>query len=193
MSSVGFMANFNRGRRQNDLLIHDRKVRSARAVADEQNWVREEAVHARSEAELAELQLVVASLVRLLRKETVMADAKNVFDTYLRQTTSAERGTLASLRQELQVAPDKSTQMFAHIAELRLVVASMLRMLVDKDVVTAEQLQAIADEIDALDGQVDGKLDGKVGVDGTVAVSPPKVKSAIEQIADAVDERSDNA
>ena len=50
----------------------------------------------------------------------------------------------------------------AENAELKLYLAALVRLLVAKGVVSADELRQVVEAVDAEDGQADGRLDGKV-------------------------------
>ena len=54
------------------------------------------------------------------------------------------------------------------IDELRLLVATLMRLLLEKQTVTELDLKRVAMEIDILDGKADGALHGQVEVDGEI-------------------------
>ncbi|MCF7958224.1 MAG: hypothetical protein K9M57_07245 [Phycisphaerae bacterium] len=46
--------------------------------------------------------------------------------------------------------------------ELKLYLASLVRLLRAKDIITAQELTAMVDQVDASDGKADGKYDGSL-------------------------------
>jgi hypothetical protein len=57
---------------------------------------------------------------------------------------------------------DRVDELEAENGELRLYMVAIIRLLVNKDVISREQLQKVADMIDLSDGESDGKFDGKI-------------------------------
>ncbi len=83
---------------------------------------------------------------------------------------SDQRAEIDRLRSEIRrnrpAAPDASGQireLEAENEELRLYLAAIVRILVSKRVVTADELKQVVDAIDAEDGSVDGKYSGEIG------------------------------
>ncbi len=166
-----WIRNYMQHRGKTDALARNWKRRAAGAADTQRRDAHQTALCEQVRGELSELQLIAAAMLRLLRSQSIipkpttetdpMTETANIFDRYLTDHTRRMDFAGAGSSADLDVAPEQGMQLLTDVAELRLVVASMLRMLVDRSVVSAEQLQAIAVEIDALDGQVDGKLDGK--------------------------------
>ena len=51
-----------------------------------------------------------------------------------------------------------------------------------------EKVKGFVDEIDALDGTIDGKFTGQIAPDGTIAVPPPKEPDAFDDLIDGADQ-----
>ena len=77
------------------------------------------------------------------------------------------------------------------IAELKLVVATMLNHMIHKGMLNDEELTKYSEVIDALDGKVDGMFHGTVEPDGTLMPDKPKPRSDLDDLADAVSEAGD--
>ena len=82
---------------------------------------------------------------------------------------SDQRSEIERLRNEIRrnrsAAPDPSRQLQelqAENEELRLYLAAIVRILVSKRVVTADELKQVVDAVDAQDGSVDGKYIGEI-------------------------------
>ena len=86
-----------------------------------------------------------------------------------------DQGQVAILRDEVE--------------ELKLVVAALLNTLVSKGVVSDAQLLEEAMTIDEMDGRADGKLHGTVEADGTVTPAPLPERTALDDLADATEDR----
>ena len=76
---------------------------------------------------------------------------------------------IGSLKQRLSAAvrKDMTQDEFLHDlrrenAELKLYLASVIRMLVSKGMITEEELSAVVDAVDAEDGRLDGRYEGTV-------------------------------
>jgi len=59
-------------------------------------------------------------------------------------------------------------QLEAENAELRLYLATVIRLLISKMVITPEEFQELSAGIDGMDGVVDGRFDGQITSDGSV-------------------------
>lgn len=59
-------------------------------------------------------------------------------------------------------------ELHAENAELRLYLATIVSLLIFKEVITSEEFEKIGKAIDALDGVVDGRFDGEIGPDGKI-------------------------
>lgn len=102
-----------------------------------------------------------------------------------------------ALRNKLAELADQETgddvdAFFDELAEVKLVLACVVNVVLAKGLVSEEELIAAADEIDLLDGKADGKLNGKVAPDGTITPEPERPKKppgAIDDLADAVDKK----
>ena len=116
-----------------------------------------------------------------------MPTTADIFNKYLDDPTGAHLTQAKGRYQgnDFQVAEDASAALLEQLSEMRLVVASMLKMLVDSGTLTREQLAKMADELDALDGSADGKLTGRLGPDGTIAIERPAPPDALDQLAKA--------
>ncbi|HUS48479.1 MAG TPA: hypothetical protein VNA25_02760 [Phycisphaerae bacterium] len=84
--------------------------------------------------------------------------------------------------------PDEVELLQADVDQMKLTLACVLNVLLDKKMVSEEELLARAEEIDALDGKVDGKLRGQVKPDGAIAVEPREDSEELDRLADALDE-----
>ena len=72
----------------------------------------------------------------------------------------------SEIRQSRSASPDQSRQLEelqADNEELRLYLAAVVRILVSRGVVTAEEIKQLVEAIDAQDGSVDGKYSGDIG------------------------------
>lgn len=74
-----------------------------------------------------------------------------------RAAQEAAAATSAEARQA--AAEDRIADLEDDVARLTLVTMTMMEMLVRKGIATREELSALVAEIDALDGELDGKLD----------------------------------
>ena len=186
---AGWMANYCRGRERLQSVVNDWRSRArGRAHADrEAAW--EAALLGRVGREMAELRLTIATMLRLLQQVGIdpakeyrdMPDRLNVFDKYLAATDDQGDG--------FAIAAEAPDEMLAELGELRLVVASMIRMLLDRGVLTADQLKQMAEILDAMDGQADGKLNGHLGADGRIHVDPPAEPDALDELSQAVEDQ----
>ena len=57
----------------------------------------------------------------------------------------------------------KITTLINENAELKLYLASLIRLLRTKDIITAKELTAMVNQVDESDGSADGKYDGPIG------------------------------
>lgn len=83
---------------------------------------------------------------------------------------SDQKAEIDRLRREIRdsrsAAPDPGRQLQelqADNEELRLYLAAVVRILVSRGVVTADEIRQIVEAIDAQDGCVDGKYSGEIG------------------------------
>lgn len=193
---AGFMANYCRGRARLEQVASRWHGRADRKAAAYHLQLSADAVYGDAEAQIAELRLCIASLLRLLRasgalpktltaETPAMTESQKLFDRYLE---GVDVPLLASPG-DLPVGEEQAESLFGDIGELRLVLASMLKMLVDGAVLSRDDLERMADEIDALDGTVDGKFTGHVAADGTIAVPPPKEPDAFDDLIDGAEEQ----
>jgi len=72
------------------------------------------------------------------------------------------------------------------LAEVKLVVATMLNHMICKGVLNDEDLSKYSEVIDALDGKVDGMFHGSVEPDGMLTPEKPKPRTDLDDLADAV-------
>jgi predicted phage tail protein len=84
-----------------------------------------------------------------------------------KEAMSAQRTQIEDLRDELakarrQGAEADTAQLQAEVDELRLYVAALTRVLVSRDIVSKEELQRIAYEIDQSDGDADNRFKGQI-------------------------------
>ncbi len=82
---------------------------------------------------------------------------------------SDQRAEIDQLRNELRTArvagpagPGPIRQLQQENDELRLYIAALVRILVNKRVVTAEELREVVEAIDAEDGTPDGRYEGRL-------------------------------
>ena len=75
------------------------------------------------------------------------------------------------------------------VAELKLVVATLVRATLAKGLVGEAELLEHAEVIDRLDGSADGKLRGRVESDGTVTPEAPRPRTKLDDLADAASDR----
>ncbi|HOD79932.1 MAG: hypothetical protein BWX88_02783 [Planctomycetes bacterium ADurb.Bin126] len=98
-----------------------------------------------------------------------------------------ERVSEARDRDDEAVVDDLSREaLVRQIDELRLVVAAMLRVLLDSGTVVPAALEKAAEEIDLLDGVADGRLRGQVEADGHVTAQP-RQHTPLDDLAEAVE------
>jgi regulator of replication initiation timing len=71
---------------------------------------------------------------------------------------------LHKVRQERDGQKDVLKELADENAELKLYMASLIRLLISKDVITTEEFARFVNIIDAEDGRVDGKLSGDMKV-----------------------------
>jgi len=90
---------------------------------------------------------------------------------------------------DFEIGKDDMEALLDDIAELKLVVASLLNLLVTKGVLTEQALLEYARTIDRLDGREDGKLHGRVEPDGTITPEGPPERTDLDDLADAVEGR----
>ena len=76
---------------------------------------------------------------------------------------------LASLKREIRgafhkdMSQDKKIDtLISENAELKLYLASLIRLLVTKDIVSPEELTAVVAKVDAEDGSADGQYNGEI-------------------------------
>jgi hypothetical protein len=73
------------------------------------------------------------------------------------------RDKVADVVQRISRISDENHRLLAaDNAETNLYLAAVVRLLVDKGVVSREELRSIVAEVDLLDGQADGKFVGKI-------------------------------
>ena len=72
------------------------------------------------------------------------------------------------------------------IAELKLVVATMMKLLVHNDVLKIEDMIRVADAIDELDGELDGKLNARLTPKGTLKPEKKPKSTNLDQLSDTV-------
>lgn len=60
------------------------------------------------------------------------------------------------------VNPDQTAVLHAENDELKLYLAAVVRLLVDKRVCTVDEIKSIVHELDSADGAVDGKMQGHI-------------------------------
>ena len=120
-----------------------------------------------------------------------MSGGAGFFDNYVKARESLydqvvrRRERLAKRLEEFEVGKDMMTMLLDDIAELKLVVASVLHLLVTKGVLSEEDLLAEAKIIDELDGKSDGKLQGHIEPDGKIVPDEPRPRSSLDDLADA--------
>ena len=77
-------------------------------------------------------------------------------------------------KQEVRAAHSAAEQaraigeVHAEVAELRLYLATVVSLLIFKEVITSEEFEKIGKAIDALDGVVDGRFDGEIAPAGKI-------------------------
>ena len=91
-------------------------------------------------------------------------------------------------RDEVEATQNEMEAILEDIAELKLVVATMVNLLVTKKVLDEEELLKYGKIIDAMDGKVDGKFHGSIEPDGTLTPDKPAPRSELDDLADAVGE-----
>lgn len=101
------------------------------------------------------------------------------FKRSLKNLSDLQRGMSIGLCDRLQTINDEN-------ARLRLLLAAVLRVLVEKNVVGPSELEQIVTKIDASDGVVDGKLHGILNPDGSFRATPPL--TPIKELAEAVEQ-----
>ena len=76
---------------------------------------------------------------------------------------------IGSLKREIRgafhkdMSQDKKIDtLISENAELKLYLASVIRLLVTKDMISPEELAAVVEKVDAEDGSVDGQYDGEL-------------------------------
>ena len=57
---------------------------------------------------------------------------------------------------------EKIEVLISENAELKLYLASLVRLMVSKEMITPGELLAFVEKVDAADGEVDGKFDGEI-------------------------------
>ena len=68
---------------------------------------------------------------------------------------------------------------------IKLVVATILDMLIERDILTIDDLRERAKELDLLDGVEDGMLHAKVDPDGTITPEARAEPTALDGLAEA--------
>ena len=86
------------------------------------------------------------------------------------------------------VSPELVAEMLDDIGELKLAIATLINVLIAKDLVTDNELTAQAEVIDAMDGEADGQFTGHVQPDGKVLPAQPRARTTLDDLADAVDQ-----
>jgi hypothetical protein len=191
---AGWMANYCRGRARLEGVVTRWRDRVSRKATAYHLQLSADAVYGNAAAEIAELRLGIASLLRTLRasgalpktltaETPAMTNSQNLFDRYLEGADIP-----LATPDDLDVGEEQAESLFSDIGELRLVLASRLKMLVDGAVLSRDDLEQMADEIDALDGTIDGKFTGQIAPDGTIAVPPPKEPDAFDDLIDGADQ-----
>jgi hypothetical protein len=91
-------------------------------------------------------------------------------------------GEVGSMKDRLRALEEDNRQ-------LKLVVASLLEHMVAKGLATREELTAQANQIDAIDGKVDGAFDGKVDIQAGPTPKPPEPeRSPLDELKRVVEE-----
>ena len=77
---------------------------------------------------------------------------------------------IADLKREIRGAfqkdmsqDEKIGALIAENAELKLYLASVIRLLAAKDIISRSELRAVVQKVDAEDGNADGQYDGEIG------------------------------
>lgn len=90
-------------------------------------------------------------------------------DLLQQRDISTQRAALGRLRKQLRAearqskrADEQMVELWAEVLDLRLYLAAALRLLVEKGVVSANELRAAVDLVDASDGESDGVFRGEV-------------------------------
>jgi hypothetical protein len=86
------------------------------------------------------------------------------------------------------VSPELAVEMLDDIGELKLAIATLINVLVTKELVTDAELMAQSEVIDALDGEIDGQFTGYVQPDGKLLPDAPRERTTLDDLADAVDQ-----
>ena len=101
----------------------------------------------------------------------------------------ARRALSKGARSARAAAGQASTigQLEAENAELRLYIATVISLLIKKNVVSREEFESINKIIDKLDGVEDGRFDGGIAPDGKLDRSAALQDIAIRELAVAVE------
>jgi hypothetical protein len=78
-------------------------------------------------------------------------------------------------------------QLDAENSELRLYLATVICLLIQKGVISPEEFEKLSTVIDGMDGVVDGRFDGQIATDGTVgAGAKAREDLALRELSAAV-------
>lgn len=90
-------------------------------------------------------------------------------DLFQQQGINAQRAAIDRLRERLRAdarrareADEQLVELWSEVLDLRLYLAAAFRLLVEKGVVTAAELRAAVELVDASDGEADGVFRGEV-------------------------------
>jgi hypothetical protein len=105
----------------------------------------------------------------------------------LQENFAALRSAQSSAGARRVALEDRVESLESENGHLKLCLAATMNLLIQKGVVTKEEMLEIARSLDVLDGKEDGKLPGVLSPDGTVAPPPPPlVDKKLEGLAEAV-------
>ena len=113
--------------------------------------------------------------------------AGGFLNRYVRSTAGCSKQTHSMGAEEARDMEEASKldKAVAETAELRLVVATMLNVLVKKGTLDRNTLTEASQLIDQLDGNQDGRLYGKLLVNGKVDVRQAMARSELDLLSDA--------
>jgi len=148
----------------------------------------------------AELAGACSSLIRTAiarraatsKRENSMPEAGHIVDAYLDKRDKLYRQVAERMDRRqtaaagLELGKDHIEGLQDDLAELKLVVASIMELLVRDGTLSVDELRQQAERLDRLDGAADGKLHGHVEPDGSVGAEV-RERTPLDDLTDALE------